>query len=252
MKDSLRVAWVHRYLIKSKCFWSVKATALSSGFWRRLLKLRGMARGLLRHKVGLGVCTSLWLDYWLPNGPISSQIGLTVLEILQMDYQVKVDSLISNFQWTIPSSLQQNYFFQSKHFLSQLHSLPDPTPTQDVIQWLPSAPRDYSHRLTRDYFTPPSLLFSCSHLIWFKHHIPKHGRIAWLALRHRLYTLDSKPMRHKHKTNACYLCLAGWESLDHLFFQCKFSRVILEFMQHAAGFYILPNNWTELMHCVVC
>ncbi|XP_059630195.1 uncharacterized protein LOC132273195 [Cornus florida] len=206
-----------------------------------------MARGLIRHKVGSGLSTSLWLDSWLPNDPISDQLGLTELKTLQLNYQVKVDNLISNSQWAIPSFLHHVPFFQSQSFMSQLQSTVDPTPMPDLIQWLPSAPMDYSHKLTMEYFTPPPLSFAWHHLIWFKYHIPKHSHIVWMAIRNRLYTLDSKPMKHKHKTNACFLCLSDWESLDHLFFKCKYSCVIWDFIQNVAGFYIMPGCWSDLI-----
>ncbi|XP_059638828.1 uncharacterized protein LOC132281108 [Cornus florida] len=105
-KDSLWVAWTFNYLIKAKSIWTIKPTALSSGFWRRLLKLRGLACGLIRHRVGAGTDTMMWLDFWLPNGPVVSQLGLFEMEILQLDTYVSVDSLISNFQWVIPPAIQ--------------------------------------------------------------------------------------------------------------------------------------------------
>ncbi|XP_059639490.1 uncharacterized protein LOC132281843 [Cornus florida] len=179
-----------------------------------------MARGLVKHRVGAGQSTSLWNDYWFPNGPIAIQLGFTDVKILQLDPQIIVDSLISNHQWTIPSSLHHIPFFQSQDFNTQLLSLPFLTTNPDHMEWLPSSTRDYSHRLTMDYFAASSLVFAWDHLIWFKHHILKHGFIAWLALKERLATLDTKPIQKKHYTNACYLCLSAEESVDHLFFKC--------------------------------
>ncbi|XP_059633867.1 uncharacterized protein LOC132276453 [Cornus florida] len=109
---SNRVArWTLEYLVKSKSFWALKTSCLSSGFWRKLLGLRTMARGLLRHRVGTGKDTSLWLDYWLPNGPIVQQLGLIGLEILQLDNNILVDKLISNNQWANPTTIQLHQFF---------------------------------------------------------------------------------------------------------------------------------------------
>ncbi|XP_059669104.1 uncharacterized protein LOC132314234 [Cornus florida] len=179
-----------------------------------------MATGLVRHRIGAGNCTSMWMDYWLPNGPITMQLGLSDVEILQLDPRVTVDSLISNNQWEVPISLQQIPFFQSQAFTLQLQNIPPPSHASDKVEWFPSSPNEYSHRLTMEYFTPPSL---------------------------RLATLDTKPMMKKHYTNACYLCLAQEESLDHIFFKCQFSSRIWEFVQHAAGFYIKSDSWNDLI-----
>ncbi|XP_059627183.1 uncharacterized protein LOC132269977 [Cornus florida] len=54
-------------------------------------------------------------------------------------------------------------------------------------------------------------------------------------------------MRHKHHINACYLCLANNESLDHLFFQCEYSKEIWSFIQHTIGLYIQPSSWSDLI-----
>ncbi|XP_059650251.1 uncharacterized protein LOC132296017 [Cornus florida] len=68
-----------------------------------------------------------------------------------------------------------------------------------------------------------------------------------MALKERLATLDTKPMLKKHYTNACYLCLAESESVDHILFKCQFSSIVWDFVQHAAGFYIKPDNWKDLV-----
>ncbi|XP_059664033.1 uncharacterized protein LOC132309768 [Cornus florida] len=162
----------------------------------------------------------MWLDFWLPNGPIIQQLNLTELENLQLDPQ---------------------------DFNSQLQSIPAPTSDNDQIHWLPSMAKEYSHMHTMDYFSPPSFVFAWTHLIWFKHYIPKDGFIAWLALKERLATLDTKPMMKKHYTNACYLCLADCEAVDHLFFKCKFSSTIWDYVLHAVGFYIKPDSWRDLI-----
>ncbi|XP_059639078.1 uncharacterized protein LOC132281385 [Cornus florida] len=49
------------------------------------------------------------------------------------------------------------------------------------------------------------------------------------------------------ETYLCYLCLADNESMDHLFFKCLFSSRVWRVLQEIAGFYILPNCWTDLI-----
>ncbi|XP_059639305.1 uncharacterized protein LOC132281633 [Cornus florida] len=207
-----------------------------------------MARGLIKHKVGEEKDTRLWLDYWLPNGPIALQLGLNELEILQLHNSMLVDSLISNSHWVKPGTLQLHQFFQTRRFLSQLQELPLITTTPDVIEWLPSPTKELSMSHTYKYFTSPSPVFHWHKLVWFKHHIPKHSLILWMAVKGRLNTLDAKPVLHKHYTNSCYHCNFAWESIDHLFFKCAYTSRIWKFVQEVAGFYIRPDNWTQLLH----
>ncbi|XP_059635048.1 uncharacterized protein LOC132277252 [Cornus florida] len=226
----------------------ILAYELLNGFWRKLLKQKDMARGVIRHRIGAGTDTMMWIEFWLPNGPICDQLGLSEMDILQLDTSVKVDSLISNSQWTIPAALQFFPFLLSESFTTQLQSLPLPSLVPDSTEWLPSLPLGFSHKLTLEYFCPPSLSFAWHKLVWFKHCIPKHSHIFWLAVREKFCTLDTKPiMLHKHYTNVSYLCPSNWESIDHLFFKCKFSRAIWDFIQNVARFYIRPDYWKELI-----
>ncbi|XP_059630184.1 uncharacterized protein LOC132273182 [Cornus florida] len=206
-----------------------------------------MARGLIKHKIGNGSDTSLWLDYWLPNGPFYDQLHLTDMKILQLNSSIKVDSLIFTNQWVIPPNLQYQQFLQSNEFTSQLQDIPTPFSENDETVWLPGPTKQFSLSHTIKYQSPPSLLFTWSHLLWYKINKPKHSCVTWLACRGKLFTLDTKPMRKKHYTNACYLCLSDAESLDHLFFNCSFSAHIWRFIQHVAGFYVEPRSWGELI-----
>ena len=67
---SLWKLWVHMYRLRNKCFWKVKIPSQCSWYWRKLLKLRPIAKPLLIHKIGTGNHTYLWFDNWLPTGPL--------------------------------------------------------------------------------------------------------------------------------------------------------------------------------------
>ena len=41
--------WIHLYMLKGKSFWQVKAPSQCSWYWRKLLKLRPVAKPLLIH-----------------------------------------------------------------------------------------------------------------------------------------------------------------------------------------------------------
>ncbi|XP_059650068.1 uncharacterized protein LOC132295805 [Cornus florida] len=189
----------------------------------------------------------MWLDYRLPNGPLLNQINFNDGEILQLDLRVKIDRLISLNHWVVPDSLARIPFFQSLNFHTKLNELPNPSTNADTVLWLPSPSCNFSLAHTIKYLLLPTFIFPWHKTIWFKHHIPKHSFIAWLTTKGRLYTLDRKPMKHKHHANACFLSLANNESLDHLFFRCEFSKVVWSFIQHTIGLYIQPSSWKELI-----
>lgn len=64
-ESSLWVRWIQCYLIRKNSFWSIKEnTSAGSWVWRKLLKLRGIAKQFLRKEVRNGNSTSFWYDRW--------------------------------------------------------------------------------------------------------------------------------------------------------------------------------------------
>jgi hypothetical protein len=76
---SLWVAWIKEYLLKGKSFWNVSIPQNSSWCWRKLLKLRGLARNFLRFDVGNGGQIHLWFDNWHPCGVLIDRFGYRVI-----------------------------------------------------------------------------------------------------------------------------------------------------------------------------
>ena len=67
---SLWKTWVHTYMLKNKSFWQLKIPGQCSWYWRKLLKLRPIAKPLILHRIGNGDHTFLWYVNWLPVGPL--------------------------------------------------------------------------------------------------------------------------------------------------------------------------------------
>ncbi|CAI9105579.1 OLC1v1004527C1 [Oldenlandia corymbosa var. corymbosa] len=70
--------------------------------------------------------------------------------------------------------------------------------------------------------------FSAAPVIWSRLNIPKHSFIAWLVWKGRVWTKDR--LSHLNipvQDPLCCLCEQQEESLDHLFFCCKFSKDLL-------------------------
>ena len=60
--ESLWKTWIQVYMLKGKSFWSVNPPSHCSWYWRKLLKLRTVAKGLVKYKIGNGNDTFLWHD----------------------------------------------------------------------------------------------------------------------------------------------------------------------------------------------
>ena len=100
--QSLWVQWVHTYRLKGKSFWVVKPPSTCSWAWRKLLRLRDLARQMLSHRVGNGEHTFLWYDNWHSLGPLVEKFGTRVIYDSALPRNSRVSTVILNNSWAWP------------------------------------------------------------------------------------------------------------------------------------------------------
>jgi hypothetical protein len=96
---SLWVAWIHRHLIKDKCFWTIKKTSDCTWGWRTMLKLREYARFFLKYEVGDGTKIFLWHDYWHPDGILYLKYGHKTVYDVASRIDARVASVLKDKEW---------------------------------------------------------------------------------------------------------------------------------------------------------
>ncbi|XP_074299331.1 uncharacterized protein LOC141630403 [Silene latifolia] len=64
--------------------------------------------------------------------------------------------------------------------------------------------------------------------VWNKWNIPKHSLMAWMYYHNSLNTNEKLKRLGIAEDDTCYLCGIECESQDHLFFNCCYSKKILE------------------------
>jgi hypothetical protein len=96
---SLWVAWIHNYMLKGKSFWCVKIPQNCSWCWRKILKLRGIAKSFLKHEIGDGKSIHLWIDNWHPSGVLVERYGYRIVYDSQSRLDARLDSVIRNGNW---------------------------------------------------------------------------------------------------------------------------------------------------------
>jgi hypothetical protein len=97
---SLWVAWVQEYLLRGKSFWSIKIPQNCSWSWRKLLKLRNIAKAFIRFEVGDGTKIHMWLDSWHPAGYLLDTYGHRVIYDAQSSLNAHLSSVLVNGQWS--------------------------------------------------------------------------------------------------------------------------------------------------------
>ncbi|KAL0805465.1 hypothetical protein Bca101_097956 [Brassica carinata] len=73
---SLWGKWVTSNLLKQKSFWEInEKTQIGSWMWKKMLKMREVARSFHKKDLGNGRQTSFWFDNWLDRGVLVNVLG---------------------------------------------------------------------------------------------------------------------------------------------------------------------------------
>lgn len=211
--SSIWVTWVLSVLLRGRSFWYINLPTASFWSWRKILQSRNWCKGLFTSCIGNGRDTSLWLDYWLPDGRrVCDLMPFRVLSSTGLPWNAKVADIISAGRWSFPSGhLDLQPIWNSILFHPKMHQLDtyiwNGTPTWNFTI-------DSAWNLLRD--TRP--VDSKYHLIWFPGHTPRHA----------FYLLDSFYGKTIHNGQASLFsyhhCLimhllwfAGWDAWSPLF-----------------------------------
>jgi len=104
---SIWVAWIQAYMLKGRSFWSVSIPQSCSWCWRKVLKLRFIAKNFIKFEVGDGKMIHLWQDNWHPLGMLNERFGSRVIYDAQIRLDSRLDSILSNGTSGVGSLLGQ-------------------------------------------------------------------------------------------------------------------------------------------------
>ncbi|KAL0804295.1 hypothetical protein Bca101_096785 [Brassica carinata] len=184
---SLWVAWVKSYVIEGRPFWTTDFTGIGSWIWRRLVKLRDLARPFLICQVRSGNLASFWHDNWTGLGPLIHLTGANGPRVSGLSIELTVNQAASRGAWSVP---------RGRHPILLL-----------LRACLPEMPADLNSSLPDIYLwrnTPntPSTVFLSSMTM------PTRDKLRRWGIQ---------------VSSVCPLCDSADESREHLFFTCMFS-----------------------------
>nr|GEZ62090.1 hypothetical protein [Tanacetum cinerariifolium] len=84
-------------------------------------------------------------------------------------------------------------------------------------------------------------------LVWFSQSISHHAFMVWLAVNHRLKTLDRIAVWQENVVTKCSLCEVGSESHNHLFFECRYSLEVWQQFNDVVKLEFAPNNLFDII-----
>ena len=229
-------------MLRKKKFWKVKAPSQCSWYWRKLLKLRQVAKPLLIHHIGKGEHTFLWFDNWLPIGPLLDRYPERLAYDAAININAKVNAIIRGLEWNWPVS----HSIELDEVRSVLATFYQPSDTDDSVRWSITPNGAFSSSLVWDHLRVHNPTVPWYNIVWCQGGVPRQNFILWLATQYRLSTHD-RIYKFTLGPLACMLCQNHMETHDHLFFACPYSSFVWQDLMRRCGLTWNGHNWNETL-----
>ncbi|XP_010524744.1 PREDICTED: uncharacterized protein LOC104802714 [Tarenaya hassleriana] len=223
--DSLWVDWIQENAIRKHGFWDTPVTTNVSYTFRKLLKLRDLARKFIRVKLGDGRKASFWFDSWTDLGPLITFVGDMGPRLLQTSRQACVHDATTNRSWRLPPARSERVL----ELQMRMSTIDPPAEDEgeDEYLWRQKSGEFgtcFRSASTRYLLRPVNSQVPWYSLVWFKGAIPRMAFILWQAFQNRLPTKDRLVSWGMQISTSCILCNLEQESHEHIFFKCSFSH----------------------------
>lgn len=229
---SLWVSWIRINILGPRIFWDLNPQTSGSWIWRKICKLRPLARPFIVCEVGSGISARFWSDNWTGLGPLIDIAGPLGPQITGLALNSVVSDGLRGRTWWLASSRSRNpIIVMLKNSLPEAAAVYD-SESDDIYLWkVDTQPPTniFSAAKTWLALNPQSQTVPWHKSVWFKDTIPKHAFICWVVAWNRLHTRDRLRRWGLSVPAACVLCNDFEESRQHLFFDCSYSSRIWQF-----------------------
>ncbi|CAG7897162.1 unnamed protein product [Brassica rapa] len=203
--------------------------------WKKLLKLRPLARQLSRKVINSGSGTSFWFDCWSQAGRLIELTG----ERWPMDLGIPINS-------SVESAIQ---LYRAKRHRAPVLQLIDKevmrlrnkglNNQEDLSLWRRENgdfKEDFSTAQTWNTIRTQAPKVPWFKGVWFSGATPRLSFMVWIAIHDRLATDDRISRWNPQAIVHCWLCQGHFENRDHLFFECGYSKEVwCELVKNLAG-----------------
>ncbi|XP_071728294.1 uncharacterized protein [Rutidosis leptorrhynchoides] len=201
-KESLWYKWVNTVKLKGRSIWGIQSDYKDSWNWGQLLKLREKIREHLiiprreRYRSGINDHISVH-DFKQTYGDHWSNEWRTKYPMVNHIQIPVINNNVDMVKWVTNDNIRVEY--STKQVWRDLRA----------------------NGSFKDWY----------HVVWFKQLVPKDAFILWLVICDRLPTQERISKWKPSFNSLCPLCGRIPDSIDHLFFECCYSRNVWKIMK---------------------
>lgn len=238
--DSLWGKWIKSNLLGKKSFWEISnITKKGSWIWRKLLKLREVAKSFHMKAVGNGRHISFSYDRWSNFGVLSDLLGERGVIDMGVRSEATLEEVLLNprrrkrHRRVLLQEIENELICLQGNYCEEERDV-------DLWRWSSGYKPKFSTQETWKMTRVSGVQVTWGRSVWFSQATPKFAFLTWLAMRNRLATMDRVSCWNPGVDTICVLCKGAPESRSHLFFECPFASQIWE--QLVRG--ILQNSFS--------
>ena len=201
------------------------AREVGSFWWKDILRLNLLFRGIAKCTIGNGQSVCFWGDIWMNDQIIATKYPR--LESFAKSEEISVYAVMQaedfDSLFMLPFSNEAYAEFVSLQEELQIMEYDE----EGVDNWSPIWGDKYSSKRFYSYAFKELDAHPIFKIIWKCKCSPRVKFFAWLILVDRLNTKDMLQRRHLNiqGTPTCVMCAAGsLETIEHLFFECSFAQ----------------------------
>ncbi|XP_050232088.1 uncharacterized protein LOC126680874 [Mercurialis annua] len=183
---------------------------------------------------------SFWFDPWDHGLSLIDRFPLVNIEDSEIGKTALVRDVWRQGRWCFPEAID-DYTQRVWDYVNNNHAIVEDK--ENDIRWNLEANGKFSIASTWRALSSSRDNVPWFKLIWFNGNVPRHAFIVWLALKRRLLTRDRLVHWRICSTASCVFCQNADESIDHLFFECIFSKTVWERVLLACGISRVIMNW---------
>jgi len=191
--------------------------------------------------VGNGQKISFWTDKWLDT---SIAERWHIPPALFPHIELRVAECLNNRKWCLPAYIAQ----KDPALADKIHRITlSEVELPDQLNWTMATDGHLTNKLAYSCFAGQHQSVPWASWLWNSHIPPTRAFITWRLIHNKIPTDENLRKRGCHIVSICCFCLQNAESSNHIFFECRVTTRLWEWLGKGADVPLDHTNCCSLL-----